>query len=418
MKCPACKFTCSELRDICPHCMLDLREHKTLHKIPITNSEASYQELIAKLSSSKKQSGNQSLADLAKESLAEVPEESSTETASKTKSSFKSKAKNPSEISDLDSLVKAAEQEIKEGELEIDPQAPGEIKDSNDVDSLMAELMQESKELHKPKEKESTSKINLSETKDLFELAFESVKAEAKNNDTVELGFGELSVNTPYQEMNLLFDVAYQTTKNPHILETFNQEIPSSKNVKLDSKKLAFTLEQVKKTLEAPAFSLKRKGRKPRVRERLRYEYAPRKLRLLSALIDISTCIILAVLGTFAFGSIIAPEFINGLSIPPLPERYAVLGLFFALLISLSAIYPIVSIIMYKKTLGTKLTNLQIRRQNERPLITPNAIVRGLLMPLSLICFGYAPLLFKKEALHDHFAKSKLALMKTRKIIN
>ncbi|MEZ4753865.1 MAG: hypothetical protein R3A13_06080 [Bdellovibrionota bacterium] len=46
MKCPACKFSCSELRDTCPHCMLDLREHKKLYQIPASDPKASYQELV------------------------------------------------------------------------------------------------------------------------------------------------------------------------------------------------------------------------------------------------------------------------------------------------------------------------------------------------------------------------------------
>ena len=46
MKCPACAFVCSDLRDICPSCFLDLREMKQQLSIAITNPDASYQELV------------------------------------------------------------------------------------------------------------------------------------------------------------------------------------------------------------------------------------------------------------------------------------------------------------------------------------------------------------------------------------
>jgi uncharacterized RDD family membrane protein YckC len=46
MKCPQCSFVCSELRDICPKCLLDLRPHKHSLGLPVTDSDASYKELV------------------------------------------------------------------------------------------------------------------------------------------------------------------------------------------------------------------------------------------------------------------------------------------------------------------------------------------------------------------------------------
>ncbi|MCB0339024.1 MAG: hypothetical protein KDD53_05450, partial [Bdellovibrionales bacterium] len=49
MKCPNCQFVCSDLRDICPSCTLDLRPQKKLVNLPISSPNASYEELVQKL---------------------------------------------------------------------------------------------------------------------------------------------------------------------------------------------------------------------------------------------------------------------------------------------------------------------------------------------------------------------------------
>lgn len=48
MKCPACQYVCSDLRDICPKCFLDLRAEKKLIGIPVINPDISYNELLSK----------------------------------------------------------------------------------------------------------------------------------------------------------------------------------------------------------------------------------------------------------------------------------------------------------------------------------------------------------------------------------
>ncbi|RMG43891.1 MAG: RDD family protein [Candidatus Dadabacteria bacterium] len=53
MKCPGCRFVCSDLRDICPRCYYDLRPHKQAAGLPITNARASYEELLAKVTKSR-----------------------------------------------------------------------------------------------------------------------------------------------------------------------------------------------------------------------------------------------------------------------------------------------------------------------------------------------------------------------------
>lgn len=49
MRCPGCSFVCSDLRDICPKCFLDLRPTKSSLKIKITAPKASYDDLLAQL---------------------------------------------------------------------------------------------------------------------------------------------------------------------------------------------------------------------------------------------------------------------------------------------------------------------------------------------------------------------------------
>ena len=48
MKCPGCNFVCSELRDLCPSCLIDLRPCKKAAGLPITNDAVSYEELLSR----------------------------------------------------------------------------------------------------------------------------------------------------------------------------------------------------------------------------------------------------------------------------------------------------------------------------------------------------------------------------------
>ncbi len=48
MRCPGCNFVCSDLRDLCPKCFLDLRPHKKVLGLQISKPDASYDELLGK----------------------------------------------------------------------------------------------------------------------------------------------------------------------------------------------------------------------------------------------------------------------------------------------------------------------------------------------------------------------------------
>lgn len=51
MKCPNCNFVCSDLRDICPKCIFDLRGYKKAVGLPISYPKMSYAELALKTTS-------------------------------------------------------------------------------------------------------------------------------------------------------------------------------------------------------------------------------------------------------------------------------------------------------------------------------------------------------------------------------
>ena len=46
MRCPECAFFCSDSRDICPKCFIDLRPHKHELSLPVGDPRASYEELL------------------------------------------------------------------------------------------------------------------------------------------------------------------------------------------------------------------------------------------------------------------------------------------------------------------------------------------------------------------------------------
>jgi uncharacterized RDD family membrane protein YckC len=58
MKCPACHYVCSDLRDICPKCLLDLRPSKKSLGLPISYPDSSYAVLVRKQIPGKKGGSN------------------------------------------------------------------------------------------------------------------------------------------------------------------------------------------------------------------------------------------------------------------------------------------------------------------------------------------------------------------------
>lgn len=52
MKCPDCGFVCSELRDLCPKCLVDMRNFKRSVGLPISHPRASYEQLLARTTGS------------------------------------------------------------------------------------------------------------------------------------------------------------------------------------------------------------------------------------------------------------------------------------------------------------------------------------------------------------------------------
>lgn len=48
MRCPDCNLVCSDLRDICPQCLVDLRPFKAERGLQITNPQLSYDDLLRK----------------------------------------------------------------------------------------------------------------------------------------------------------------------------------------------------------------------------------------------------------------------------------------------------------------------------------------------------------------------------------
>lgn len=55
MKCPNCHYICSDLRDLCPQCALDLRTHKQTIGLAVTYANLSYEELLIKSGKKSKQ---------------------------------------------------------------------------------------------------------------------------------------------------------------------------------------------------------------------------------------------------------------------------------------------------------------------------------------------------------------------------
>jgi len=223
------------------------------------------------------------------------------------------------------------------------------------------------------------------------------------------------------QEAELLFDLALEAIEDPEAESKYVEPVSMATGRAIDAASLEKELEEVKERITAPVFGLKKSTGTSRsktssgveevdpVQEKLEH------YRLLAArtgrfklikgfLIDLSVCLLLSFLFTTLFVVLNDFDILKaGLAghMPATIELIAIASLNTCIfLVSLIA-YPLISLIFYDSTMGSRMAKLQILREDGEILDIPRMVVRSFALPVSLVLFSYITVAFGKRSLHD-----------------
>lgn len=249
------------------------------------------------------------------------------------------------------------------------------------------------------------------EIRSLFDDAHIALDQEQEDSD-FSFGFEQLqSVEEP-EQVRLLFELAYDGIVSPEEIDEYVDEVETAPK-ELEAKDLSNTLEQTRKELSAPRLTLKgssmARAKKPSeiygTEPRLRRIKKPDIFRRLGAtLVDIvGTGIfaaVLTVIGLYFIDPAFTAALFSGIEVRTVHQYLVAEVAVLSFLLSL-ILYPLFFYLKYKKTPGNMLTDTVLVSKDINELTFYQISLRALLFPLSLLCFGYLPLITGRGSLHD-----------------
>lgn len=376
MKCPDCGFVSSDQRDVCVKCHLDLRPAKRQLGLAVTNSSASHQELLA-------QFGIQ----------------------------LKAPPQNSSKFFDFLKFSTNKESQHLSGEATT-PKATAAAPSSGIVmtpQPLKASL--------------STSTANATPTltnpalidSDYFDCLKEVSLSENQADFSIQVEqFFDQHKSKTY---HLLYNLAHEVLQNPEIEKSLVDKFNLSEERKVESVGLTHMLTRIEKRITAPVFGLKSLMAEARQR-RHQAEIAETTLakepaglieKFLSWLLDLGTAASLAALSaSIIFGLIDNRSYISLFRSGSLADLSLACGLALALFFLLLIFYPLLSLSMFKATVGTWVMDLVILNQKQRKIRLPHIIVRSFTGPLNILFLGFLPSLLKRRSLVDIASRSDI----------
>lgn len=482
MKCPSCNYVCSDLRDICPKCLVDLRPEKAHLGLAASNPEATYEELLRKISgppaflpeagpagSHETTSFIKGLIKVFRIRPPEVNEENNpsltravsgspeaTETGDldtdaspataetilieTEKHSFGPESPagsathdHPEPINNIppgDSAppIAAASEEVPEDPT-LQPAAPSgrsyvtESAVSGGLNEVIpGPALQEA--VH-PENSESSGEKSVWDLYDEVRLSI----SDSERDAGFELGTAQFFNAENREETEVLFELAMHSLDNPEELESLLQKFVTSEERQVESSALAETLKKTEDAIDVPLLSLKHNNSAllEQIRKSLdksrsgsvdvfsvntkKPSQAGPAVRLAASAIDLTATMVFAALLAGVICLLFTPELKEkALRINEL-QFYEILPVLSLMLVSLIVslfAYPITFLLIFERTIGNFLTSTRILRGNYKKLKTANIIIRSLIFPLSLLCFGWVPVLFNRLSMHDYLAGTRV----------
>ncbi len=440
MKCPECRFICSNLRDICPKCLLDLRQYKRSHSLPISFPKATYEELLGKLgklpTTGKNSERKGWFSKLFFSSTPEQPASSNTEGAEAQIVASPivldtEDQKIDSEVCIVSSQEKNIPADISFSETEIDvaeatdlgiPQDDTEVSITHDQMIYCNATENKDEPEGEPgifKEEVSGSVQTrifdpvISPVIDgLFDEAFFEL-SNLKDEREIALGYEQLQRRVGGENVLLLFDMAANALRDPAYEERYKEELVQSEERNVESEGLVLKLAAIEHRLQENILSLKPKSERIHLlqeRQKIAARNYKRKpatpvQQITSIFVDVLSILLLSFTAGVLLVYIQIPE--RELSLANLSTILSILSFGMVAFIFISIFYPIICILGFGKTIGDKISGITLRAEKGGSPYFSNILVRSLLFGPSLFLFGYLPVFYNRPSFYDYFARTR-----------
>jgi uncharacterized RDD family membrane protein YckC len=409
MKCPSCSTICSDLRDICPKCHLDLRPTKIAKGISVTSPGSSYEELLRLLKGQPK--GRESTP---------FPQITRVETSKEVDQTF--------DLEPLPALFLAREDDSEEyppslsvpllslSEVSVSPTStPPGTPPPTEVPSLPEEISPKVLEEAPPQKEETTL--------DPIEELFTSLQGELKaNNQAFSVSSIDFRDTENKELVSLYFDLSKESLLNQ------NDETPLEVNslIRSDertlvSETLSAKVAAIEEETSVRAFK-KREESTPAVDFQALDALTPESKelfliragalrQLLGFIIDLSLSGVICLISVLLGHALVVPQFLQALSTlsPPLFIDVVYVLVMFCTLLPLTFIaYRLTIATIFSTTPGALLAGVKIVRKDGREASSLQIILRNLFLPISLLTFGFVPVLFRRNSLADYLANTRV----------
>jgi uncharacterized RDD family membrane protein YckC len=417
MKCPSCNVICSDLRDICPNCLVDLRPTKALKGIAVTHPGRTYNELLITLQAQPKHpnskksftaqiwtnseelnskelnvSSPHSITTSVVESLISRKETSSAGITANITT-------KPAEVGFLAALALAKEhapsitQSTSDSTIEtIKSQITTNNDLSDDIDTLFLQVEHEVR----------TSGAEF----DMEDVALPTIT----KSEHLELYFAEVDESlSDNPKQSTQFITAIRSEERQIDADSLNATV-----AKIESAvESAVTKPVITKPTKVPqAFDIDKAS--PFLKRDLLVKAGVFR-RLLALSIDLSATLIITLIVVVAGHIIAVPEFSAALTrfSPPLfTDIVHIASLLIALLPIVFLLLQLTLLISLGGTIGTYLCHITIVRLDGRTASSAQIFVRTLSMPVSLLLGGFLPIIIGKSSLADWAARTKVVRFK------
>lgn len=436
MRCPHCQFVSADLHDLCPKCHLDLRPHKKLSGIAISDATSGYEELLRRAGVD--------------------PSAAPPATAAKPgffSSLFRRPATEPESAPAPEPEPRRPSAAIQAPPPLVEPATPSvsasppEVKSELSSEHLKAPPPQVEATMPPPSPAvpvaESARKVDRSPRSALpsaplpessifratppvfdpveLDLAFDDAQAELRHrgdSGIVELTAESMLDLSKDKATVALFDLAFEVLEKPELEHLLTEKVTTSDERKVEAQDLKQELARIERKMSLPVFGLRSfQARAESARQAERAEptrelkTATLLARFGAFLVDSLTVATLAVTGTFVLIFILDRRWLdtfNSRATTSHADWITWGSLVLAVASTMIVLYPLFTLLSGRRTLGQRIFRLRLVTELGRRVRLPHIMVRSLLQPLSLLCFGYLPALLGRRPLHDALARTKL----------
>lgn len=246
----------------------------------------------------------------------------------------------------------------------------------------------------------------------LFDQAVNELRA--VSFDSFEVSYGDVLKREDREDIELFFSLAKDTLLTPETDQVFKDRKTVVKEV-IESEYLKEQVSEAERAMRSPVYSLKKGNATPLQTREVsqaslastysgRVQLASALRRIAASLIDFSFFVVVVVVSTLLALQLFDGDIFVSLFLVQTDGPLVQVATTFYLLLSLalwSFLYPLITPAMFGEQLGHRLCGLKTIRIDGKSASLLDFTVRSACFPLSLIVFGFLPLLFGRRTLHE-----------------